>query len=52
MIGSVCAARWNFLLKGGIQEEVDYVKDISFGETCETVLRIMASIEEQDGIQP
>jgi hypothetical protein len=32
------------------QEEFDYAKDISFGETCETVLRIVDAIGEHGGI--
>jgi predicted nucleotidyltransferase component of viral defense system len=33
------------------QEEFNYAKDISFDETCETVLRVMDAIGEQGGIQ-
>jgi len=33
------------------QEEFDYAKDISFGETCETILRVMDAIGEHSGLQ-
>jgi len=32
------------------QNEFDYAKDISFGETCETILRVMMAIGEQGGL--